>query len=465
VDKWLSHPTAMKILSVVLALLLWAVVHIDTDSSPQTVTSSIDTKTIEAAKINIEGLDEDKFALTAMEPTVVRIDVQGKLTDLLSASSIDDYKVIVDVKDVKPGIQELPLVVKLPKGIQLVAMSPRTVTVQLEEIVTKTFDLQVIAEGKPAEGFVAGEPAAVTLSTEAAGPGIEVTLPKDDMQRVGSVVASVNIEGADKTVTDKKAKVVVYDTDGLEMTNAIVDPSTVMVEVKVTPPFKKVPLQVRYTGTLPDRVSIESIKPEIEEVTVYGDQKTIDALTVFDGVVFDLSKVKASGTFKVKTQLIDGIKSVDPSEISISVFVDPTVKRTFTGMAINMGGLAEGLTAVVRAPVSGKYDLTVSGAESILSKVEANQITITASLAGLGPGVHTIPLEVVLPAYVQTVAADGQPLSVTIEIVDDGSIGAGTGVETPPDETGTTPSVTPSATPDPGSGNGNASGNTANSSE
>ncbi|MGO4376378.1 YbbR-like domain-containing protein, partial [Paenibacillus sp. MCAF20] len=150
------------------------------------------------------------------EPTVVRIDVQGKLTDLLSASSIDDYKVIVDVKDVKPGIQELPLVVKLPKGIQLVAMSPRTVTVQLEEIVTKTFDLQVVAEGKPAEGFVAGEPAAVTLSTEAAGPGIEVTLPKDDMQRVGSVVASVNIEGADKTVTDKKAKVVVYDTDGLE---------------------------------------------------------------------------------------------------------------------------------------------------------------------------------------------------------------------------------------------------------
>ncbi|MGO4372865.1 YbbR-like domain-containing protein, partial [Paenibacillus sp. MCAF20] len=251
----------------------------------------------------------------------------------------------------------------------------------------------------------------------------------------------------------------------LEMTNAIVDPSTVMVEVKVTPPFKKVPLQVRYTGTLPEGVSIESIKPEIEEVTVYGDQKTIDALTVFDGVVFDLSKVKASGTFKVKTQLIDGIKSVDPSEISISVFVDPTVTRTFTGMAINMEGLAEGLTAVVRAPVSGKYDLTVSGAESILSKVEANQITITASLAGLGPGVHTVPLDVVLPAYVQTVAADGQPLSVTIEIVDDGSIGAGTGVETPPDETGTTPSVTPSATPDPGSGNGNAGGNAANSSE
>ncbi|MDQ0113659.1 CdaR family protein [Paenibacillus harenae] len=462
-DKWLSHPTALKIISLVLALLLWAVVHIDPDSSPQTVTSSIDTKTIEAAKINVEGLDTEKFALTAMEPTVVRIDVQGKLSDLLTASSIDDYKVIVDVSDAKPGIQELPLVVKLPKGIQLVSMSPRTVTVQMEEIVTKTFDLQVVAEGKAAEGFVAGEPTAVTFSTETGEAGVQVTLPKDDMERVGSVVASVNIEGADKTVTEKKAKIVVYDADGLEMTNAIVDPTNIMVEVKITLPFKKVPVQLRYTGTLPDGVSIESIKPGIEEVTVYGDQKTIDGITVYDGVVVDLSKVKSSGTFNVKTQLIDGIKSVDPEEISISVFVDPTETRTFSGMTINIEELAEGLKAVVRAPESGKYDLTVSGAGSVLSKLEASQITIAANVAGLGPGVHTIPLDIALPAYVQTSVGDGKSLSVTIEIVDEGAAGAGTEEEPPSVETGTTPTDTPAATPDPGSGNGNASGNATNS--
>lgn len=455
-DKWLSHPNSLKIISIVLALLLWAVVHIDPDSTPQTITSSIDTKTIEAAKIIVEGLDEDKFALTAMEPTVVRIDVQGKLTDLLAASSIDDYKVTVDVSEAKAGIQELPLTIKLPKGIQLVSMSPRTVTVQLEEIVTKSFQLQAVAEGKPAEGYVAGEPGVIVFDDN----GIAVTLPKDDMERVGAVAASVNIDGADKTVSDKKAKVVVYDKDGLEMTNAVVEPATVTIEVKVTPPFRTLPVQVRLTGDLPEGISIESIKPEIEEVTVYGEQASIDALQIYDGITLDLSKVKNSGTFKLKPQLIDGIKAVDPEEIAVSVYVDPTSTRTFSGLKVNVEGLGEGLTAFIRSPQSGNYDLTVSGAGTILSKLQASQINIAANVEGLGPGMHTVPLNVSLPAYVQAEAGDGQAPSVNIEIVAETT--AGTGEEEPSVETGGQPTETPAESETPANSGNNTGGGASN---
>lgn len=442
-DRWLSHPTALKIISVILGLLLWAVVHIDPDTSPEAVTSSVDIKTIEAARINTDGLDEEKFTLSAMEPTVVRIVVQGRISDLLKASSVEDYEVKVDLNDAKPGIQELPLILDLPKGIQLVEMSPRTVTVQLEEILTKPFELQVLTEGKPADGYIAGTPAVVSETN-----GVQVTLPKDDMSRVGLVSAEVNVDGADETVVNKKAKVIVYDTEGIEMTNAVVTPETVHVEVKITPPFKTVPLQLRYTGSLPDGLSIVSIKPAIDQVTVYGEQKSLDEVQVYDGAVLDLSKVKQSGSIQVKTQPVEGIKLIEPAEVTLDVVVAPTATRTLKDTNVMINGVTAGLTALIRSPEEGKIDLTISGAESVLSALRPDEINVIADVEGLGPGVHIVPLQVDVPAFVQTVAGSGQTLKVSIEILDSAAAKA----EQEAEEVGGTPSEPPPAESDSGDG-------------
>jgi YbbR domain-containing protein len=459
-DKWLSHPTALKIISVLVGLLLWAVVHIDPDTSPQTVTTTnFDTKTIEASVITPEGLDDDKYVLTAMEPTVVRLNVQGRLSDLLKNSSLDDYVVKVDLKGTKAGIQELPLTVDLPKGIQLVDMSPRTVTVQIEEILTKPFEIQVVTEGNPADGYVEGASTIVAPTS-----AVQVTLPKDDMSRVGLVTTEINIEGADKTVVNKKAKVLVYDTDGIEMTNAIISPETVHVEVKVTPPFKKLPLQVRYTGTLPDGLSLVSVKPAIDQVTVYGEQKALDELKVYDGVVLDLSKVKQSGSIQVKTMPIDGIKSIDPGEVTLDVVVAPNITRTFDGLPVKIEGLASGTSAIVRTPADGKFDLTVSGAESVLSSLKAEAISIIANTEGLAPGLHVVTLQVDVPAYVSTVLTEGQTLTVSIEIIDDAATGS---EQDNSEEVGGTPTEEPPAStpppPETGEENGNGGGSAGGS--
>ncbi|WP_424769368.1 CdaR family protein [Paenibacillus sp. sgz302251] len=447
-DKWISHPTSLKIFSVIIGLLLWAVVHIDPNSTPQSATSNFDNKIIEASVITAEGLDTEKYVLTAMEPSVVRLDVQGRLTDLKRASSDDDYIVKVDLKNVKPGIQELPLTYSLPRGIQLIQMSPSTVTVQIEEIVTKTFELQVATQGTPAEGFIVGAPVVAEPAS-----GIKVTLPKDDMDRVGVVSAEVNIDGADKTVVNKKANVVVYDKDGLEMTNAIISPATAHVEVKVTPPFKTVPLQVRYSGSLPDGFSLVSIKPEMSEVTIYGDQQTLDGIQVYDGVVLDLSKVMESGSIQVKTQLVDGIKSIEPAEVTLDVVIAPDTIRTFTDLPVTVEGESSGLTAVFRIPSSGKLDLTVSGAQAVISDVQAGEIKLLANVEGLGEGVHEVPVQVDVPDYVQTVLAEGQTLTVTIELVSN----TAANTEMPEsEEAGTTPTE-PSSSPDPGPGGGSGS--------
>lgn len=438
-DKWLTHPTSLKIISVLLAVLLFAVVHIDPETAPNTVTSSVDTKVIEAATITTTGLDEEKYVLTAMEPTVARIVVKGRISSLLAASPAD-YVVSVDLSRVKPGIQELPLSVKLPKGIEEVELSPRRVTVQIEEIVKKPFDVQVITEGDPAEGYVVGTP---EILSEGGGV-VEVTLPEDDMDKIGLVAVTMDVTGADKTVTNKKARVVVYDADGQEIPNAVVQPSTLHVEAKVTLPFKQVPLQIRYSGSLSEDLSLVSVKPNVDQVTVYAPQQELDAITVYDGAVLDLSKVKQSGVINVKAPPVDGIQDVNPGEIELEIVVESTTTRTLSNVPITLVGASDDLTAQIVTPASGTIDLTVNGAESVLEELTIADITVIANVTGLSAGSHSLPLELELPPYVQPVLTDGQALNATVMIA---AGTADTGGDGEPDmEVGGTPTVPPGDT-------------------
>src|SRR5690606_34579180 len=103
----------------------------------------------------------------------------------------------------------------MPKGITEVEISPRLVTVQVEELETQTLEVQVLTKGDPAPGYIVGESSIVGDT----GNVVEVTMPKDDYARLATLAVTVDITGANATVTNKKAKVVAYDTQGVALSN------------------------------------------------------------------------------------------------------------------------------------------------------------------------------------------------------------------------------------------------------
>lgn len=437
-DKWLSHPTAIKIISIVIALLLWAVVHFDPESTPAAVTSNTDKKIIEAAQIIPTGLDETKYSLVQMEPTVVRIMVEGRRSKLLTAKD-EDYIITADLSGLGTGEHVVPLTYTMPSGVTLLEISQRTVKVDIEEIQTRSFDLGLKTSGTPSSGYIVGTPSLVGKETAAS---VKVTLPKDEMEYVGSVSATVSVEGAKSTVEDKKASVVVYDTEGKVMEHAITNPKIVDVEVPVTPPIKMVPLQISYTGSLPEGLSIASIKPEIDKVAVYADQKTLDALDVYNGVTIDLGAVEQSGTVKAKVTKLDGIVLVEPAEINVEVNVVSWESLTLT-RAIQLTNVGEGLFAEISKPQSGEASLNIHGAPDVLSAISDKDLQLTADLQGLKAGTHTIKLTTTVPRFV-TVTNDEAAFSATVVIGEKSDP-----VTADPDASGGTTEPEPSPTPEP----------------
>ncbi|GGG07481.1 CdaR family protein [Paenibacillus abyssi] len=407
-DKWLNHPTILKVISVVLALLLWAVVHFDPEA-PATITSTVDTKEFEALQVRAVGYDETLHDLRLLEPSVVRIMVRGSRSDLLSASQ-DEYKVSVDLTDIPDGEHILPLKVELPNRIQLVELSPARVTVILEPMRTKEFDVSINTIGKPANDYKVGAPIVKPNSRAF------VTLPEDLMDQVGRVGAVIDVENEENTVNEKRVKLMAYDKAGQEMPDAVVDPETVEVEVPITKPFKHLPLRIGLAGKLPNGLSLVAVRSETENVTAYGPQVELDKYDHFDNVSVNLSSIRGSGTVSVDLKPMDGLASVNPSKIDVDIEVAPSETRTLPQIPIAVTGLSGGLDARFLTPEAGRLDIQVRGAPSLLAELVARDIQVMVDVNGLAPGEHEVPIEVQLPRFIEI--GSNNELTARVQIID-----------------------------------------------
>ncbi|WP_164545398.1 CdaR family protein [Paenibacillus albus] len=408
-DKWLSHPTAIKIISLMIGILMWAVVHFDSEKSPNTVANLTESREIDAVQVKAIGMDDKNFALRLLDPGEVHLTVSGSRSDFLIAERNNDYQVTVDLSQATEGRKVLPLKVNLPRGLELIEVRPSNVTVVLERLLTKEYDVTIHTEGKPGKGYKIGQPVVKPNR-------VHVTLPKDQMDLVASIGGTISVQDEEETVADKKMKLSAYDKDGNELTDAVISPSVVEVEVPITKPFKKLPLQIGFTGELPEGLAIASFKQSVDQITVYGPQDVLDTYEYYDGLTIDLSKLKQSGTMELDVVPKGDIASVDPVKVLFEYTIVPAESQVIPSLPVTLIGLSDGLKANISLPTTGTVDAIVRGAPDTLAALGAKDVQLIADLSGLGPGSHVVPLEMHLPRFVEQ--APNAPLSITVDITD-----------------------------------------------
>lgn len=397
-DKWLSNPNVVKVIALLLGILLWAVVHLDEGATPGSVSSTYNEQTIYNVKVT-PVYDEDKYHIASMDPTEVMIRIEGKLSALKKLKTDQKYKIVLDLKSAKIGENTISLIDKdFPSGVK-VSIFPPYARVVLEEKQTKEVPVQVNLIGNPANGFKAGQPVAKPNRAL-------VTAPSGVMDEAITVRADVNIDNAQSAV-NKQVKLVALDKHGKELAVTI-QPAVVDVEVPITQPFKKMPLQLKIVGEPAPGYSVSLFQPSVDQITVYGPQELLNTLDFYEGPQIDLTGLKADQTYILDIPLRSRITFVDPPKVEVKVQIVPSDKKTFDQVPITIIGQNHNFDTRIKTPSNGVMSVTVEGAPSTLQKLKAQDIQAIVDASNLPPGEHSVNVNVNLSQFVKKIETDSK---------------------------------------------------------
>lgn len=317
-NKWTDNIWFVRIISLFFAIFLYAFVASENnrfDIQPSNASINV-TETISNVPVQLGPVDDDVFVSNLQENVSLRVTgPQNIVTQVLAQ---DLYVVTEDLRGSEMGQQQVRLEMASDleeSGVEY-QITPSRVIVDLDRLASTEVDIQYeIEDGVVAEGYEIGnvsmEPATVVLT------GKESTIEKIDR-------ASVKIS-SDEPVTEtftRDIPIEIRDSaNNLLDLNANITNTRVTVEVRqIADPVANISLNI--TGENPENYNYEYALVGSDQVTLEGDASIINNINQVTATL-DVSGITTSGTFPATIQIPDGVSSVAPQTIDVSVTITP----------------------------------------------------------------------------------------------------------------------------------------------
>lgn len=422
-DKWLAKTNVIRVVALILGIMLWGVVHLEQQNTgTNTVTSGVRENKIYEVSIT-PMYDESQYLISSMEPSKVTLLLSGKDSALKKVST-QSYQIVLDLTNVNEGEHNLPLkAVGFPTSVD-VQIIPSTVKVTLEKRERKEVPVVINVKGTPSAGLKAGQPIVKPNK-------VNVTLPVSRLNDVESVVGEINVDKAQSAVT-KQVKLQAFDHNGKEL-NVGINPAVVDVEVPITSPFKTVPLQLRFVGEPAKGLSVASITPDKDKVTIYGTQADVDNVEFYQGPDIDLTGMNETKEITATIPLRGKVTQIDPPQVKVHIELVPTATMALENVPLTLVGQNDAYDTKIVTPDTGRVNFLVEGAQTILDSLKTQDVQAFVNVSNLPAGKHELPVTLNLPAFVKK--GTGPDLRVTVEIAaKSGNTiqGLGGGAQAPP---------------------------------
>lgn len=289
----------MKVVSIGLAALLWLIV-----SGEQVVERSL--------RIPLEFTNlPARLEVVGNPPDVVDVRVRGS-AGALARIATGELVAVMDLRSARPGQRLFHVAsndVRAPFGIDVVQVTPSSVSIRFEPSITKRVLIAPTVEGEPAPGFVVGTLSAEPSTVEVVGPaGALLALTE-------AITEPVSVAGASGPVTET---VTVGSPDPSVRLQA---PQTARVTVNVAAAPVEwtvggVMIQVR-NATRPVLVLSKSVS-----VLVHGPREArAEAPSDFDASI-DVAGL-GPGQYELPVKIVPpvrvGVLRVDPAEVRVKI--------------------------------------------------------------------------------------------------------------------------------------------------
>ncbi len=407
--KKLTNNLGLKLLSLLVAVIIWlVVVNIDDPVSTRTY-SNVNVEVVNEDTITGEG----KVYSILDDSNVINVTVKAKRS-VLDSLTASDIHASADMKEIDVSLGLVPIDVYVTKNankIEEVTSRTRNLKIDMESLETRQFAISGVITGTPAEGFAVGD---ITINPNV----IKVSGPSSQVERVNRVVVRIDVDGMGTKLNLKPLPVLLDSTgNAVPLTALTLSLSAVDVEVNMIN-SKEVPITVNVIGSPAEGYTHTKTEITPETIKIKGDSSVladIEEIALPDNLL-DISGATQSveKTVDISEYLPRGVEVLnkDESKVLASAIVEHIEKKTFTvpTSSVKFTNLTMGMHAVF---ATDKISVEISGLSEAMADMDVSDIIAEVDLSDYTrPGKYSVPVVITVP--VGYTAHEGVKADVTI---------------------------------------------------
>lgn len=376
--KRITNNLRTLITAVALAIAVWVLAVTNTDP--------VERRNFDRP-VPIEISSQDPSLVITNDPpdqvsVVLSAPVSTWNSELNSSSAV---RAVVDLSGLKAGVYEVPVNLQISvQPVKVETYTPDTITIQLEQLYTESFTINLVQPSSPAIGYEAGEPELDVLTATVSGPSSLV-------DQVEEVCAVLDISQAQEDI-DRDIPLVALDENGLRVSGVTINPEEVNVTQKITQRggYRNVTVKVVTTGQIASGYRLTNISNNPLVVTVFStDPKLVINLPGFiETQPLNLTGAEEDLQVSLPLAVPAGIIVVGESTITVNVSISPLQGSiTLTSLPIEIIGLMPEFDASISPD---RVDVILSGPLPKLDGRLSSDVRVLLDLTEVLPGTYQI---------------------------------------------------------------------------
>ena len=366
VDKLLFNQKYGKVVSLALAVALYAMANLGGDDSMSLFTTNKSATTLN--NVAVSTIISDQVYEVSGVPETVNATLVGDPSDISLVNSQGNFQVVADLTDFTEGTHEVKL---LPKNVSErvdVTLDPSVAMVTIKRKTSRRYTLgyDFVNTDKMDKIYALGTP-------EFEQGEVVVSASEDTLDEVAFVKALIDVSDVTKTF-ETEASIVAYNQQG-ERVEVDILPATMKTKVEVTTPSKDVPISVVPVGKVPNGKAIESYQMDASAVTIYGP---LDVLESINDVTIQLpaNTLTADKTVTMPIITPSGVTKVSTQRVNITIKLADSKEKVFEKIPVAYKNNKKKFKV---APVDNDdayANVKVIGAQSVLDSIQSEDIEV-----------------------------------------------------------------------------------------
>lgn len=363
---------------LLLAVILW--IFVMEEMNPKT---DRELTGIPVTIKNESSLEESGLTLVDQKVSTIDVTLYGYSQDLAKVKK-DDIKAYIDVYGRKEGPNQIRVKIEVPEGLEADS-NPEEIACNIEALVTKTLDVEVVYEGNQANGYYVAQKTVNPAS-------IIVKGPRSIVNSATRAVASVNLNDDRETIT-KSVPISVFSDTGHELPLNL-NPNIVEITTPVLP--------TKYISINPEIQGEPKEGYKVTEVTV--DPQTI-RIAAYDSVINSINNaltepLDITGAFYTISRSLNIVNNNNnyiivegTSNPTVKVKIEKIIKKDFIYSVSDIiyTNVPEGLQ-VVTEETEDLIVVTVDGVSSIINQFSKDDLVLKADLSECEEGINNITI-------------------------------------------------------------------------